>query len=111
MTFPYLIQGKNITVVIGTNSHTITSSHICYDKIKEAIKTGDWDTVKDLIEPKKAVLNYGQGNISIQGEKMFWKDKEFHNSIVSRMISMLQDGFPIEPLVLFMENLMSNPSK
>jgi hypothetical protein len=26
------------------------------------------------------------------------------------MIAMLQEGFPIEPLVLFMENLMTNPS-
>ena len=27
------------------------------------------------------------------------------------MIQMLQEGFSIEPMVLFMENLMSNPSK
>jgi hypothetical protein len=27
------------------------------------------------------------------------------------MIAMLQEGFPIEPMVTFMENLMSNPSR
>jgi hypothetical protein len=27
------------------------------------------------------------------------------------MITMLQEGFPIEPMVVFMENLMSNPSR
>jgi hypothetical protein len=111
MAYPYLIQGKNITVVIGTNSHTITSSHICYDRIKEAIKANDWDSVKDLIEPKKVVLNYGQGNVEIQGEKLFWKGAEMHNALSKRMIAMLQEGFPVEPLVLFMENLMQNPSK
>jgi len=111
MAYPYLIQGKNIVVVIGTNSHTITSSHICYDKIKEAIKTGDWDAVKDLIEPKKVVINYGQGNVEVQGEKLFWKGLEMHNALSRRMIQMLQEDFPVEPLVLFMENLMQNPSK
>ena len=111
MAYPFLIQGKNIVVVIGTNSHTISSTHISYEKIKEAIKSGDWDTVKDLIEPKQVVLNYGAGNVSIQGDKMFWKGTEFHNTLAAKVIQMYQEGFPIEPMVMFMENLMSNPSK
>jgi hypothetical protein len=111
MSYPFLIQGKNIVVVIGTNSHTISSTHITYQKVLDAIKSGDWDAVKDLIEPKKVVINYGKGNVEVQGEKLFWKGAELHNSLATRMISMLQEGFPVEPLVLFMENLMSNPSK
>jgi len=110
MSFPFLIQGNNITVVIGSKPHTISKTHVTYNKVLEAIKANDWDTVQDIIEPKKVVLNYGKGNISIQGEKLFWKGEEFHNAIATRMIQMLQDGFPIEPLVLFMENLMTNPS-
>lgn len=111
MAYPYLIQGKNIVVVIGNESHTISSTHITYQLVLDAIKAEDWDTVKDIIEPKQVVLEYGKGNISIQGDKLFWKGYEFHNAIADRMIQMLQDGFPVEPLVLFMENLMSNPSK
>lgn len=111
MTFPYLIQGKNIVVVINNTPHTVTSSHISYDKVKEAIRTGDWETVQNIIEPKKVILEYGAGNIAIQGEKMFWKDNEFHNTLADRIISMYQDGFPIDPMIKFMENLMSNPSK
>jgi len=111
MSYPFLIQGKNIVVVIGNNSHTISSTHISYEKIKEAIKANDWDTVKDLIEPRKVVLNYGAGNIAIQGDKMFWKGTEFHNTLAARIVEMYQEGFPIEPMVNFMENLMTNPSK
>lgn len=110
MSYPFLIQGNNITVVIGTKTHTISKTHITYEKVKEAIKKGDWDTVKDIIEPKKVVLNYGKGNVSIQGETLFWKGQEFHSAMATRMIQMLQEGFSIEPFVLFMENLMQNPS-
>ena len=110
MAYPFIIQGKNIVVVISNKSHTISSTHITYNKVLDAIKAGDWDTVKDVIEPKKVVLNYGQGNVSIQGETLFWKGAEMHNALSKRMIQMLQDGFPIEPLVLFMENLLNNPS-
>jgi hypothetical protein len=110
MSFPFLIQGNNIVVVIRNVPHTISKTHVTYQKVKDAIKAGDWETVENIIEPKKAVLNYGQGNIQIQGEKMFWKNTEMHGAIVDRMIQMLQEDFPVEPLVLFMENLMQNPS-
>lgn len=111
MAYPYLIQGNNIVVVIGNNSHTISKTHITYNKVLEAIKAQDWDMVKDTIEPKKVVLNYGQGNVSIKGDQLFWKNAPMHNSLSKRMIQMLTDGFPIQPMVAFMENLMSNPSK
>ena len=110
MSHPFIVQGNNITVVIGNKPHTISKSHITYTKVLDAIKAGDWETVKNVIDPKKVVLNYGQGNVSVQGEKLFWKGKEMHNALTKRMITMLQDGFPIEPLVNFMDNLMQNPS-
>ena len=111
MSYPFIVQGNNITVVIGNKPHTISKSHITYNKVLDAIKAQDWDTVKNIIEPVKVVLNYGQGNVSVKGDDLFWKGKPMHNALSTRMISMLQDGFPIEPLVSFMENLMTNPSK
>jgi hypothetical protein len=108
--FPFLIQGSNITVVIGNKTHTISKTHITYERVKDAIKKGDWELVQDIIEPKKVVINYGQGNVSIQGETLYWKGQEFHHSMAKRMIEMLQEGFSIEPMILFMENLMQNPS-
>lgn len=111
MSYPFIIQGNNVTVVIGNKPHTISKTHITYQKVVDAVKAGDWDTVRDVIEPKKVVLNYGQGHLSIQGETLFWKGVEFHNALSKRMIQMLQEGFDINPMVLFMENLFQNPSK
>ena len=90
MAYPFIIQGKNVVVVIGNKSHAISSTHITYNKVLDAIKAGDWETVKDVIEPKKVVLNYGQGNVSIQGETLFWKGAEIHTSLSKRMIQMLK---------------------
>ena len=109
--YPYMIQGNNIVVVIDNKPHTISKTHITYQKVLDAIKANDWEGVKAVIDPKKVVLDYGQGNVEVQGEKLFWKGAELHNALSRRMIQMLQDGFPIAPLVAFMENLMLNPSK
>lgn len=111
MAYSYLIQGKNIVVVIDNRPYTITSTHIGYDKLKDAIKAGDWDTVKAVVDPAKEILNYGKGLVAVQGSKVFYKDREMVGVITQRLIEMYQDGFPVEPLILFMENLMQNPSK
>lgn len=111
MSFPYIVQGSNITVVIGTTPHTVSKSHIAYNKLLNAIKAGDWETVQDIIEPKQVVLNFGQGNVSIEGDKIFWKGREMHNALTKRLVAMIQEDFPVEPLIAFMENLMENPSK
>ena len=111
MSYPFLIQGDNVVVVIDNKPHTINKTHITYQRVVDAIKAGDWDAVKDAIEPKKIVLNYGKGNVSIQGETLYWKGNELHTTLAVKMIDMLREGFPIEPMVMFMENLYQNPSK
>jgi hypothetical protein len=111
MAYPYIVQGQNIVIVIDNQPHTVSKAHPSYSKVLEAIKAQDWATVKDIIEPKKVVLNYGAGNVSIQGDTLYWRGKEFNNALAVRMVQMLQDGFPIEPMVNFMENLLQNPSK
>lgn len=109
---PYLLQGKNIILVIDGKSHTISrDTHIAYVKIVDALKAQDWEALRDLVEPKKAIVNFGKGYVTINDDKVHWKGKPFHNSLSTRMIEMFQDGFPIDPMVRFMENLMQNPSK
>ena len=111
MAYPYLIQGKNIVVIIDNQPHTITSTHLNYEKIKEAIKANDWETVERVINPVKEIINYGQGHVAVQGDRVFYKEREMVGVLTHRLIQMCQEGFPVEPLVLFMENLMQNPSK
>jgi hypothetical protein len=109
---PYLLQGKNIILVIDGKSHTISKdTHIAYAKIVDALKAQDWDALRDLVEPKKAIVNFGKGYVSIEDNKILWKGKPFNNALAFRMIEMYQDGFHIDPMVRFMENLMQNPSK
>jgi hypothetical protein len=111
MSYPYIIQGNNITVVIGNKPHTVGKSHITYNRLLNAIKAEDWETVENVINPKDVVLEFGKGNVTIKGETVFWKDRELHSALTKRMVAMIQDGFSVEPLVAFMDNLMENPSK
>lgn len=111
MAYPYIIQGSNVVLTIGSKVHTVSKTHPTFNQIIDAIKAEDWDKIDNIIDPKVSVIKHGEGHVSIQGQKLFWKDKELHNSLATRIVQMLQDGFPIKPMVAFMENLMTNPSK
>jgi len=108
---PFLIQGSAVVVIVDNKSYTINKdSHISYAKIVDAIKSEDWDTVRELVEPKVVIINYGKGNIKIENNVIYWKNEVFHNSLATRMIKMFQEGFPIDPMIKFMGNLLENPS-
>ena len=111
MSFPYIIQGDNIMIVVDNKPHNVNRTHPAYQKVLDAIKSGDDATVRDLIEPKTAVLKFAQGNVTIEGSRLFWKHRELHSTLAARMIAMLGEGFDIKPMAAFMENLMQNPSK
>jgi hypothetical protein len=68
-------------------------------------------TVKQVVDPAKEILSYGAGHVAVQGSKVFYKEREMSGVMTARLIDMYQEGFPVEPLILFMENLMANPSK
>lgn len=109
--YTYLIQGKNIIIVINNKSYTISKdTHVSYNKIVEAINNNDWESVTTYVEPVKTIIKYGNGNISIDGNTILWKGQPFHNALSSKMIQMIRESLPVEPLVKFMENLMENPS-
>jgi hypothetical protein len=109
---PYLVQGKNVILVIDGESHTISKdTHISYARVIECLKKQDWGGLRECVVPSKAIVNFGKGYVGIDGSTITWKGKPFHNALATRMIEMYQDGFPIDPMVRFMEKLMENPSK
>lgn len=110
MSFPYIMQGKNLVIVIDNQPHTVGEGHICYEKILEAIKAADWDQVRELVNPREVLMNFAQGNVKIQDDRFYWQDQEMHLAISDRMISMLKEGFDVTPLVNFMDKVMQNPS-
>jgi len=107
----YIIQGDNVVLVIDGQPHNINKTHMSYSEILESIKNNEWERVKELINPVKRLVNFSQGNIAVVNGEMFWRGQVFHNALATRIIQMLKDGFNIDPMVNFMNNLMQNPSK
>lgn len=47
MSYPFIVQGTNVTVIIDGKPHTMTKAHPTYQKVVDAIKADEWDKVKE----------------------------------------------------------------
>lgn len=108
--YPYIFQGDNLVIVIDGESHTVHRSHLNFNAIMAAIKNRDWDSVPNLVNPERIVVTFGQGNVQVRDSKVYWQGRELHNALTKQIVRMIRDGFDVEPLVRFMDNLMLNPS-
>lgn len=107
---PFILQGKNIVVFIGGQPTTVTESHLNYDKLRDAIKAGDWAAVPALVAVRKTLSAYTYGRVSISDNDILFDGKPIHNALSSRMLNAFKEGFPIDHFSRFMENLDANPS-
>lgn len=112
--FPYILDpvSKSLTIVIDNNQHSLNAdTHPNFEKILDAIRAGDQDRVRELIDLTRAVANYSNGFLEVRDGDVYWDGKPFHNALANRLLDMLKAEFPVEPLVEFLHNLKQNPSK
>lgn len=112
MAISGMLIGKNyVTLMMNDTTKTIIASHPNYAKIREAVRVKDFDLVEKLVNVAKSVTNYMAGKITINEGQVFYGNEQLHGAIVDRILDMMNEGFDHEPMVRFLENLMSNPSK
>lgn len=104
--------------------HNVTSAHPCFEEMRQtmralqqAISANDpqasslHDKLAAMAEPAKALTVASGGSVSVRDGIVLYKDEPVHNAVVERIIGGLKDGFDMKPYMLFLENLMENPSK
>lgn len=107
---PFILQGDNIVLFIDNKPEIINSSHLNYLDVKNAILTEAWDTIKDLISVKSAIVKFSEGKVSILDDVVCYNGVPVHNALATRILKMFNEGFPIKHFCKFMENLELNPS-
>jgi hypothetical protein len=109
--FPFSITPNSITLMLNGRTYTITAeSHQHYAVIREALKTKDFDQVRELIDIAQSVNTFGKGKVKVVNGVIMYGDIELHNSLSRRMLEQMKEGFEVDYLVNFLENLMQNPS-
>lgn len=107
---PFIMQGKNIILAIDNKPYTINEAHISYDKIVLAIKSKNWAVIPTLVDATKAISHYVQGNFELKNGVFYRNGQPIHGVVGERVVQMYQDGFDVNPILNFINNVEMNPS-
>ena len=108
----YIITGDgSITLILNKKTYSIDKEHINYDKIKNCLSTRNYDKLGSLLDISDTVTRKTNGKVSIKDGVVYYNGSALHNAITKRIIALIQQNFPFDFMVKFLENVMLNPSE
>jgi len=114
---PYIFKANGtISLMIDGSMKPIDTTHKNYEKIKEALKAQDWDSIPKLVNISEQVeeaikaSSIEDDEVTIKDGEVLYNGNPIHNTLTDRIVSMASDGFDIGYMVAFLKNLMANPS-
>lgn len=103
-----------LNIFANNEVYTVGTDHVNYNQIVDAIKTDNDVALADLCNVSRSVnsfmSNASNGVASIVDGNVVFNGNIVHNNITKRIIDLKREGFPFEPMLRFLENLMQNPS-
>lgn len=99
-----------ITLILDGSNYLIDKTHPNYTMIKDALLVKDADALVDLVDIPKAVSTYAKGNVEVIDGEIHYNGKVLHNTLSERILNLMNEGFPFDGMLKFLENLMQNPS-
>ena len=108
----YIIQGDNIILTVNNDNFVVNKeTHINYDEIVEAINSADYDTVADLVDVKRSIATFYDGDIEIKNGYVIVKGSRLNQALADRLIEMYREKLPLDALLQFLRNLVQNTSR
>lgn len=114
MTIPFLKTNNAVSVLIGGKPQMLPATHPNFPKVIELLLSGSAtpDALEELMSVRTAILRKSFGDIRIEGEKVFYKQREMAGLLVDRLLSAVHssDQEKLDRLMKFGDSLGRNPS-
>lgn len=104
------MTSSSLTVLIEGIPKVIDKTHANFTKIVEAVLEGNQELVIKLSDISSAITTYGDGKVVVKDGVVLFDGVEVHNYAVDKLLEFMSEDLPIQPIVNFLDNLMSNPS-
>jgi hypothetical protein len=114
----FIITDSGVSMLIHSKPYVVSNGHENFEAIMDALRKKDFDVIPGLISKLVAVadkLETLQSTnddiiVDLQGGIVTCQGTELPSTLAKRMIRMVEEGFDIAPLRMFITNLFGNPS-
>ncbi|NBP01314.1 MAG: hypothetical protein EBU90_14455 [Proteobacteria bacterium] len=107
----YLIANDgNVTAVVAGEVYTFGKSHPRYDRLITHLKNNNVEYFEASYDVVSQVNEYCEGYVSAKNGKMQWDGIDMPEMFTATIMDMIQQGYPFEPMLNFLDNMSQNPS-
>ena len=107
----FILTENSLTVSLEGKTYTINSGHPSWRLAIEALKSKDYQALKDLVSVKRAMTSFTNDKVKVVNNQVFFNGEPIHNYLSDKILSFIEKGLPHESLIKFLERLMANPSR
>ena len=113
LSVPPMIVTEDTIMVVDPKgkAHSIHKSNVNYAEVLRLVRTQRWEDLFEVLTPAVALKRYVKGQLEFDGGRFLYQNEPIDNVLTKRIFDMMQQGFPIEPMMNFLANLMNNPSR
>jgi hypothetical protein len=111
---PFIQTKMGINLVVNGKPVAVATQDKHYNEVVAALKAGATsDDITAILEKELQRVTAAtklSDKIEVKGGELFFEGEVIHNTLADRILSMVDEGFTLTPMVNFLENLMQNPS-
>lgn len=110
----YILTQNGVHAVMNGKMVTVAKSDKIFEEFCTALKNGA--TEAELEEIRTAELRRVEQavevapDLTLKGGQIYYQDMAVASTLSSRIVAMVEEGFPLTNMVKFIENLYRNPS-
>jgi hypothetical protein len=109
--FPFTLTDRGITVFMDGKPRMFSNTHVSFQKICDAVDSGDDDLVRELVDVKATVAKMSLGRVQIVDNQILVAGRQVTGRLVERILEMVTRGSnAVEGYIKFLDNMMLNPS-
>jgi hypothetical protein len=108
-----LITDSGIILFLDGNRHIIGNDHPNFDRVREAIRAQDYDALPNLMNLRNAVTAFitdRDGRFTLENDLITLDGRPFSSTITEKVLNMIAEGNPAQPLYNFLIKVRRNPS-
>lgn len=99
------------TVILGGQPFMFDHAHPQYAALVECVHAGDADEFVRLIDTGNEIENWSEGEFEFREGFLYFEGEQVANQPTNRVIEMIQQGFPHQPMLNYLTNLYDNVSE
>lgn len=108
----YNVTSDNATVFINGQKHVLTKDNMHFNAVKAHLLGGspDEETLVSLLDSEQLIKQWSDGRYTVKDGVVHDAEGPLPDALSKRVMSLVKEGQPVEPVLRFWLRLKANPS-